>query len=429
MINVELSSIWSCVALPQLLACEKDLFDAHLHLRSNQPGGRNFLGWLGQPDSITAKTVHAIRKACEAITGQCDTLIVAGAGEGFLAAKAGIDALCGRGRNLLGASPRVLFAAQSLCGSDWLELCRLLEGHDFCLLLMSEAGQELEMCVASRAVRWLMERRYGPEAKERVYVSAAPGTALATMAKEEGFTFLPMPQELGGGRSALNAGTLLALAVAGIDPLSVLEGAAEGYESFDLRAFENPVWMYAGARYALMQKGRQTEIMGCFAPDFDAFGNWWQTYLIRQSCQEGSGVLPVYAGYPRALDAMDTMLAGGRGGVFETLLKLPERSFQKVNIEMDWKDYDGLGFLAGKTLLDTQEQSFQAVLQTHTDLDVPVILLESETLDAAGLGQLFYFFELSAALCACACGIDPFDPGRVSKSRALAKTLLGASGD
>ena len=94
---------------------------------------------------------------------------------------------------------------------------------------------------------------------------------------------------------------------------------------------------------------------------------------------------------------------------------------------MDWKDYDGLGFLAGKTLLDTQEQSFQAVLQTHTDLDVPVILLESETLDAAGLGQLFYFFELSAALCACACGIDPFDPGRVSKSRALAKTLLGSS--
>ena len=47
MINVELSSIWSCVSLPQLLACEKDLFDAHLHLRSNQPNAPEFLGWLG----------------------------------------------------------------------------------------------------------------------------------------------------------------------------------------------------------------------------------------------------------------------------------------------------------------------------------------------------------------------------------------------
>ena len=47
MINVELSSIWSCVSLPQLLSCEKDLFDAHLHLRSNQPNAPEFLGWLG----------------------------------------------------------------------------------------------------------------------------------------------------------------------------------------------------------------------------------------------------------------------------------------------------------------------------------------------------------------------------------------------
>ena len=96
MINVELSSIWSCVSLPQLLACEKDLFDAHLHLRSNQPGAPEFLGWLGQPDAVTAKTIHAIRKACETISGQCDTLVVAGSGEGYLAAKAGVEMLGGR---------------------------------------------------------------------------------------------------------------------------------------------------------------------------------------------------------------------------------------------------------------------------------------------------------------------------------------------
>ena len=96
MINVELSSIWSCVSLPQLLACEKDLFDAHLHLRSNQPGAPEFLGWLGQPDAVTAKTIHAIRKACETISGQCDTLVVDGSGEGDLAAKAGVVLIGGR---------------------------------------------------------------------------------------------------------------------------------------------------------------------------------------------------------------------------------------------------------------------------------------------------------------------------------------------
>ena len=425
MINVELSSIWSCVSLPQLLSCEKDLFDAHLQLRSNQPGAPAFLGWLGQSDVLTARMIHAIGRACEKISEQCDTLVVAGAGEGYLAAKAGVEALCGRYRNLLDSRMRILFTGDSLCSSDWIALCRLLEGHDFCLLLLSEEGRELEMCAASRALRWLMERRYGQEAKQRVYVSAAAGSPLAVMAKEEGFAYLPIGQDTGAGVSALNAGTLLVLAAAGIDPLGVLEGAAEGFSQYDLRAFENPVWMYAGARYALIQKGRGAEILGCFTPDFGAFGSWWEQYFTRHTCQEGMGALTMYAGLPAALDGLDTMMQGGEKRAFETLLQVPERCFQKVNIEMDWKDYDGLGFLAGKTLLDAQEGSFQAVLQTHTDLDVPVIQVAMQTLDAAGLGELFYFFELSGALCAGACGMDPFDPARKSQSRERAKTLLG----
>ena len=193
--------------------------------------------------------------------------------EGYLAAKAGIEAIGGRYRNLLDSRMRILFTGDSMASSDWIALCRLLEGHDFCLLLLSSEGVELEMCAASRALRWLMERRYGQSAKERVYVSARQGSGLAVMAKEEGFTFLPMDSCLGGGASALNAGTLLVMAAAGIDPLGVLEGAAEGFSQYDLRAFENPVWMYAGARYALTQKGRSAEILGCFTPDFGGLRN------------------------------------------------------------------------------------------------------------------------------------------------------------
>ena len=333
--------------------------------------------------------------------------------------------LGGRYRNLLDSRMRIVFTGDSLASSDWIALCRLLEGREFCLLLLSSEGAELEMCTASRALRWLMERRYGQGAKQRVYVSALPESPLAVMAKEEGFTYLPMAQCLAGGVSALNAGTLLVLAAAGIDPLGVLEGAAEGFSQYDLRAFENPVWMYAGARYALTQKGRSTECLGCFTPEFGAFGAWWQQYFLRHTCREGAGAMPVYLPLPSALDAMDTVAQGKDQRVFETLLQVPERCFQKVNIEMDWKDYDGLGFLAGKTLLDAQEGSFQAVLQAHTDLDVPVIQVSMQTLDAAGVGELFYFFELAGAISACACGVDPFDGACAGASRALAKQLLG----
>ena len=39
MIEVELSNIWGSVSLPDLLSGEKDLFDAHMQLRTNVPDG------------------------------------------------------------------------------------------------------------------------------------------------------------------------------------------------------------------------------------------------------------------------------------------------------------------------------------------------------------------------------------------------------
>ena len=60
MINVELSNIWSCVSLPDLLSREKEIFDAHLHLRTNTSNEEPCFGWLGQPETITARMIHHV---------------------------------------------------------------------------------------------------------------------------------------------------------------------------------------------------------------------------------------------------------------------------------------------------------------------------------------------------------------------------------
>ena len=39
MIDVELSNIWGSVSLPDLLSGEKDLFDAHMQLRTSSAAG------------------------------------------------------------------------------------------------------------------------------------------------------------------------------------------------------------------------------------------------------------------------------------------------------------------------------------------------------------------------------------------------------
>ena len=63
MIDVELSNIWGSVSLPDLLSGEKDLFDAHMQLRTNMLDGPDFLGWLNAPEGVMARAVLSIGKA------------------------------------------------------------------------------------------------------------------------------------------------------------------------------------------------------------------------------------------------------------------------------------------------------------------------------------------------------------------------------
>ena len=158
MIDVELSNIWGSVSLPDLLSGEKDLFDAHMQLRTNSPDGPDFLGWLNAPEGVMARAVLAIGKAAEKIAELGGTLVVVGSGDAPLAAQAAIRALGKEG------GVRLIFAGTSLSASAYEQLCGQLEGQDFCLLLTAQNAVDMECGVASRAVRWLLDRRYGPAA-------------------------------------------------------------------------------------------------------------------------------------------------------------------------------------------------------------------------------------------------------------------------
>ena len=422
MITVELSNIWSCVSLPNLLSSEKDLFDAHLRLRRNQPGFADYLGWLGQNDAAVARMIGAVERAADAVCRQAQVLVVAGLGESWLSARAAVRLLGRAGRD---GHPEVLFAGEHMGSEDYLALFDRLEGRDFCLHLIMPDQPEPESAVASRAVRWMMERRYGKDAKNRIFVSALPDSPMAVMAKEEGYTFLPMPTEPGGAVSALTSATLLPLAVSGVEPLSFWEGAVAAYGDYDLRAFENPVWMYAGARYALANRGRTAEFLLTAGGSFDAFGGWWQQSVLRRTCQAGMGALPAHFSLPQSLDALDGMLTSGRYPVFETLLRTAAAPQQRLHVEMDWKDYDSLGYLAEKTLEEVAERTLEAFVESQAAADVPVIQLECEAMGPAQAGELLYFFELANAICAGASGVDPLIPVRPGKARALAAQMLG----
>ncbi len=421
MINVDISNVWTCVSLPELLGSEKLIFDAHQLLRNNQPDGPDFLGWLGLPDSINARLIHGIRRRAEAICSQSDLLIICGSGDSYNAARGAISAYGGPQRNHL-SGPQIYFAGESLSGRQWLELQRLLEDKDYSLLILSPSDRELSVNVTVRGLRWMLERKYGAQAKERISVATPVGTALHKMGQDEGFDLFPMPTYIGGNDSALSAAALLPMAVSGIDPLSVLEGAAESYRSLDIRSFENPAWLYTAARSILPSKGRNRELLCFFDHSFAELGRWWQRYVWHHEGRAGQGVCPETLLLPGDLQAAEQMICADGSRIFETMVHFDSIT-KNIPIEMDWKDYDGLGFLSGRHLDFVENQMLTSAMECHNNAGVPVLDIHAGELSAQTLGELLYFFELSSALTAWVGGQDPFAPGENLTAEAALRAM------
>ena len=404
MITTDISNIWSCLTLPQLLGCEKEIFDAHNLLCGHTPGQPELLGWLGLPDSITGRLIHSIRRIRDKICGNSDVLVVCGTGTAFHGARAAVELYRG---TAFGQKPQILFTGDSLSGRQWLELTSQLEGRDYSLHLISDDGISPAVNVTSRGLRWMMERKYGPQAKERISVATLVGSPLHRMGQEEGYELFPMPKDPGGCGSALTAAALIPMAVAGLDPLDVLEGAAEARRELDIRSFENPVWLYTAARHMFAGKQRRQELLCCFDHSLAALGQWWQQLALQYQCRNSGGIFPQTVLLPDGLRALDALAQDGHGAVFETLLHFDPIA-KKIPVEMDWKDYDGLGFLSGKSLDYVEDAVLTAMTETHSEQGIPLIELQAGELTTQKIGELLYFLELSAALSAAMDGIEPF---------------------
>lgn len=431
MINVDISNIWGAVSLSDLLAIEKEVFDAHQKLTEGTGAGSAYLGWLKLPLREPTRELRRIQAAAERIRAESEACVVVGIGGSCQGAQAAIGLLQGLNRNIGRGEgdPQIFFAGNSLSTRHWNELVELLEGKDFSVIVISKSGTTTEPAIAFRGLRWLLERKYGTdEANSRIYAVTDPcAGALRRMAEDCGWETFSIPPTVGGRFSVLTAAGLLPMAVAGIDMMELMNGAADAREEYDLRSFENPVWLYAAVRNLLYRSGKAIEILGSFEPGFRAFGGWWQQLFGASEGKDGKGLFPVSAEFTADLHALGQLIQQGARNIFETLIRFdPPRA--SVTIGSDVKNMDGLNYLAGKALDFVDEQAYLGTVAAHVDGGVPVITMECGELSDRKLGELFFFMELSCGISAYILGVDPFNQPGVELYKQNMFRLLGKPG-
>ena len=357
--------------------------------------------------------------------------MVIGIGGSYLGPRAAIELLQGQNRNLGRGKgdPIILFAGNNLSTRAWNELVKLLEGKDFSLCVISKSGTTIEPAIAFRSLKWMLERRYGTDgAKKRIYaVTDAEKGALRAMAREDGWETFTIPDNVGGRFSVLSPVGLLPMAAAGIDIMAVLRGAAEAKKTYDLRSFENPVWLYAAVRNLMYRNGKVIELLESAEPDFAMMGRWWQQLFGESEGKLGRGIFPVYAELTADLHSLGQMIQQGERNLFETMLRFdaPE---DRMIIGDDVKNLDGLNYLAGRGLDHVQRMAILGTTQAHADGGCPVISIDCGTLDEGKLGELIWFFELSCGISAYTLGVNPFDQPGVEGYKKNMFQLLGKPG-
>lgn len=387
MLQIDLSNVWCNLSLPELLAVEKRVSDAHAAVEA--------AAFQMLPRESADDELRRIWSLAKDIKDMSDVVIVVGGGCDSLGAQGIVELLQGEERSHLPRRGKsaVFFGGRSLSQRSFEALGRTLEGRDFSVILAEGEPEEAEAQIVFRAFRWMLERRYGASgAQNRIFALCREGSPLSQAAESAGWQCLKLQDTYPDGFGVFSARGLLALCVAGVDVEKLLHGAWEAKQALELRSYENPVWLYAAVRACLGEKGQRVELLRCNEPDFQTLGRWWQSLML----DTGSVLFPApnipMAGFPAA----EQWLAATPGAGFVTNLSFePGAGFPVVP---DIFDGDGLNFLAGRKTGQLGLALGEASAELLSEKSVSIVSLECGEVNEENIGAMVYFMQLACAV-------------------------------
>ena len=362
-------------------------------------------GWLDVAEWANDAILAHIEEIARQVREHCDAFVLIGVGGSNNAARSVIEAL------KTGDGPEIIYAGNTLSPHALNQMLRSLEGKDFAIDCIAKNFETLEPGSSFRILRKALARRYTPaQAAARTICTGTYGSSLEQLCRDNGYTFVPFPTNIGGRYTAMSYVGLLPMAVAGVDIRALVRGAAEMQAQLHTGTpEENLALRYAALRSCYYKKGYKLELLASFEPQFRWFYKWWVQLFAESEGKDGKGLFPVAAEYSEELHAVGQYIQDGEALMFETFLDPQERRDSLV-IESDGKR-DYFDYLDGKDFYDINKAAFDATVTAHS-AKLPCLIFELPAIDAYNFGQLFYFFQFACYLSGKLIGVNPFDqPG------------------
>ncbi len=433
-IELDVSKALPFITEEELASMKEEVLKAENVLTSHTGAGSDFTGWVDQPVLYDKLEFMRIKEAAARMRSNSDAIIVLGVGGSYLGARAVVESLKPHFYNSASIGHRhqreIYFAGNSFSPLYLSDLLKLVEDKDLSINVISKSGTTTETAIAFRVFKEVMEKKYGKEgARKRIFVTTdGHKGSMKAMADREGYETFVVPDNIGGRYSVESAVGLLPIAAANINIDEFMEGNAAEREYLLSHEFEeNDALIYAAYRNIFYRKGKFVELLTNYEPNLNFICEWWKQLYGESEGKDGKGIFPASASFSTDLHSLGQYIQDGERILFETVLNVKKAS-RDVKVKFVEDDFDGLNYLAGKTMDYVNKNAMQGTLKAHIDGGVPNMIVNMDELSPYYIGALMYFFEFACGVSGYVNGVNPFNqPGVESYKRNMFE-LLGKPG-
>ena len=398
--------------------------EAHKQLHEKTGKGNDFLGWVDWPVNYDKEEFARILDLKERMKGKYDTVLVCGIGGSYLGARAAIEMIKGLYPD---DGIEVIFVGNTFSNTYISQVLKHIENREVVLNVISKSGTTTETSVAFRIFKQFMEKKYGAEAKDRIYATTdkARGT-LKELADKMGYETFVIPDDIGGRYSVFTAVGLLPLALANVDIEALMKGSLDAYNELNTSDLnKNPAYQYAVARRILDNKGYKAEYFVTYHLQLTMIAEWWKQLFGESEGKDGKGILPTSACFTTDLHSLGQFIQEGSKVEYETVLYVDNMA-DDIIFPDDEEDLDHMNYLAGKKLSWVSQMAFEGTLSAHSDDgNNPNIVIHLEDNSAYTFGYMIYFFFIACGMTCYLLDINPFNQPGVEVYKKKMFKLLG----
>lgn len=368
----------------------KDDYNDLIHeIRNKLEKKESMLDWFDVESTISNKELDKVINVSNYIRKNAEVFLVIGVGGSYLGSKAIIEMFS---KYFKKDKVEILFAGFSLSSTYLKELLDYIKDKEVIVNVISKSGTTLETNITFNAVYNLMKEKYSKTSlhKRIIITTDKKKGKLRSLAEKEKFISFKVPDNIGGRFSVFSPVGLLPIAVSNVNVSRLLEGVKRGKKDID------KCFLYAIIRDILYKNGKKIESFTVYEPKLYYFTEWIKQLFGETQGKNDLGLFPVSVVNSRDLHSLGQYYQQGEPIIFETVINIVNNKDIKVS---------------NKSLNKINNLATIKVAEAHAP-HTPSNIICMDYLNEENVGELMYFFMVSAAIGAYLLDVDPFNqPG------------------